>query len=96
LEGQLDRTNAVCLGFVKIAHGLREIEELDGLGQNWNEADLHAVHSNLQYQSFFVEDGRYYDGVSASVIARPGFDQLCGGIERPNEVFGELIENLAR
>lgn len=34
------RCNAVCPGFVKTAHGLREIEELDGLGQKWNEADL--------------------------------------------------------
>ena len=41
------RANAVCPGFVKTAHGLREIDELDGLGQNWNEADLHAVQGRL-------------------------------------------------
>lgn len=41
------RANAVCPAFVKTAHGLREIEELDGLGQNWNEADLHAVQGRL-------------------------------------------------
>lgn len=41
------RANAVCPGFVKTAHGLREIDELDGLGQNWNEADLHGVHGRL-------------------------------------------------
>lgn len=41
------RANAVCPGFVKTAHGLREIEELDGLGQNWNEADLQAVQGRL-------------------------------------------------
>lgn len=41
------RANAVCPGFVKTAHGLREIGELDGLGQNWNEADLHAVQGRL-------------------------------------------------
>lgn len=41
------RANAVCPGFVKTAHGLREIEELDGLGQNWNEADLHGVQGRL-------------------------------------------------
>ena len=29
------RCNAVCPGFVETAHGLREIEELDGLGQKW-------------------------------------------------------------
>ena len=41
------RANAVCPGFVKTAHGLREIVELDGLGQNWNETDLHAVQGRL-------------------------------------------------
>lgn len=41
------RANAVCPGFVKTAHGLREIDELDGLGQNWNEADLQDVQGRL-------------------------------------------------
>lgn len=41
------RCNAVCPAFVKTDHGLREIEELDGLGQNWNEADLHAVQGRI-------------------------------------------------
>lgn len=41
------RANAVCPGFVKTAHGLREIDELDGLGQKWNVADLHAVQGRL-------------------------------------------------
>jgi len=34
------RCNAVCPAFVKTDHGLREIDELDALGQKWNEADL--------------------------------------------------------
>ncbi|MEO1191941.1 MAG: SDR family oxidoreductase [Pseudomonadota bacterium] len=34
------RCNAVCPGFVKTAHGLREIDELDGLGQSWEEGNL--------------------------------------------------------
>lgn len=37
------RCNAICPGFVKTAHGLREIKELDGLGQKWNDADLIAA-----------------------------------------------------
>jgi NAD(P)-dependent dehydrogenase (short-subunit alcohol dehydrogenase family) len=41
------RANAVCPAFVKTDHGLREIKELDGLGQNWNEADLHAVQGRI-------------------------------------------------
>jgi NAD(P)-dependent dehydrogenase (short-subunit alcohol dehydrogenase family) len=41
------RANAVCPAFVKTDHGLREIRELDGLGQNWNEADLHAVQGRI-------------------------------------------------
>ena len=41
------RANAVCPAFVKTDHGLREIEELDGLGQNWNEADLFSVQGRI-------------------------------------------------
>lgn len=41
------RCNAVCPGFVKTAHGLREIDELDSLGQNWDEADLVAVQGRI-------------------------------------------------
>mgnify|MGYP006271889125 CR=1 FL=1 len=41
------RANAVCPGFVKTDHGLREIEELDGQGQNWNEADLAASQGRI-------------------------------------------------
>jgi NAD(P)-dependent dehydrogenase (short-subunit alcohol dehydrogenase family) len=41
------RANAVCPAFVKTDHGLREIAELDGLGQNWNEADLRAVQGRI-------------------------------------------------
>lgn len=41
------RCNAVCPGFVKTAHGLREIDELDGLGQQWSEADLSAAQVRI-------------------------------------------------
>jgi len=41
------RANAVCPGFVKTAHGLREIDELDGLGQSWSESSLNAVQGRL-------------------------------------------------
>lgn len=34
------RCNAVCPGFVKTAHGLREIAELDSAGQAWEEGAL--------------------------------------------------------
>jgi NAD(P)-dependent dehydrogenase (short-subunit alcohol dehydrogenase family) len=34
------RCNAVMPGFVKTAHGLREIDELDALGQVWEESAL--------------------------------------------------------
>jgi NAD(P)-dependent dehydrogenase (short-subunit alcohol dehydrogenase family) len=34
------RCNAVCPGFVKTAHGLREISELDEAGQEWEEGAL--------------------------------------------------------
>jgi NAD(P)-dependent dehydrogenase (short-subunit alcohol dehydrogenase family) len=41
------RANAVCPAFVRTDHGLREIAELDGLGQKWNEADLRAVQGRM-------------------------------------------------
>lgn len=41
------RANAVCPGFVETAHGLREIKELDGLGQDWSDTDLGAVQGRL-------------------------------------------------
>ncbi|MFN4203353.1 MAG: SDR family NAD(P)-dependent oxidoreductase [Tabrizicola sp.] len=41
------RANAVCPAFVKTDHGLREIKELDGLGQHWNEADLAAAQGRI-------------------------------------------------
>lgn len=41
------RCNAICPGFVKTAHGLTEIEQLDGLGQKWNESDLRAVQGRI-------------------------------------------------
>jgi NAD(P)-dependent dehydrogenase (short-subunit alcohol dehydrogenase family) len=34
------RCNAVCPGFVKTGHGLREIDALDALGQKWSEDGL--------------------------------------------------------
>lgn len=34
------RCNAVCPGFVKTAHGLREISELDEAGQEWEDGAL--------------------------------------------------------
>lgn len=41
------RCNAVCPGFVKTAHGLREIDELDGLGQHWEAGDLAATQGRI-------------------------------------------------
>ena len=41
------RCNAVCPGFVKTNHGLTEIKQLDDLGQNWSEKDLHSVQGRI-------------------------------------------------
>lgn len=41
------RCNAVCPGFVKTAHGLREIAELDASGQTWEEGDLAATQGRI-------------------------------------------------
>ncbi len=41
------RCNAVCPGFVKTAHGLREIAELDNAGQTWEDGDLAATQGRI-------------------------------------------------
>ena len=41
------RCNAVCPGFVKTAHGLREIKELDALGQEWQDGDLAMTQARI-------------------------------------------------
>lgn len=41
------RCNAVCPGFVKTAHGLREISELDAQGQQWEDGDLAATQGRI-------------------------------------------------
>lgn len=41
------RCNAVCPGFVKTAHGLREIAELDDAGQTWEDGDLAATQGRI-------------------------------------------------
>ena len=41
------RCNAVCPGFVKTAHGLREIDELDAAGQQWEDAALAAEQGRI-------------------------------------------------
>lgn len=41
------RCNAVCPGFVKTAHGLREIDELDAAGQSWEESALAEAQGRI-------------------------------------------------
>ena len=41
------RCNAVCPGFVKTAHGLREISELDQAGQAWEEGALAEAQGRI-------------------------------------------------
>jgi len=41
------RCNAVCPGFVKTAHGLREIDELDNAGQAWEEGALAEAQGRI-------------------------------------------------
>lgn len=41
------RCNAVCPGFVKTAHGIREIAELDAAGQQWEDGDLAATQGRI-------------------------------------------------
>lgn len=41
------RCNAVCPGFVKTDHGLREISELDSAGQEWEEGALAQAQGRI-------------------------------------------------
>jgi len=41
------RCNAVCPGFVKTAHGLREINELDAAGQAWEDGALAETQGRI-------------------------------------------------
>lgn len=41
------RCNAICPGFVRTAHGLREIKDLGALGQKWSEGDLAAAQVRI-------------------------------------------------
>jgi NAD(P)-dependent dehydrogenase (short-subunit alcohol dehydrogenase family) len=41
------RINAVCPGFVKTGHGLREIDALEALGQKWSEDGLAAAQVRI-------------------------------------------------
>jgi NAD(P)-dependent dehydrogenase (short-subunit alcohol dehydrogenase family) len=41
------RCNAVCPGFVKTAHGLREIDELDTAGQAWQDGALAQAQGRI-------------------------------------------------
>lgn len=41
------RCNAVCPGFVKTAHGLREIDELDAAGQEWEDGALAEAQGRI-------------------------------------------------
>ena len=41
------RCNAVCPGFVKTAHGLREIDELDAAGQAWEDGALAETQGRI-------------------------------------------------
>ncbi|MBV7545526.1 SDR family oxidoreductase [Pseudomonas sp. PDM26] len=41
------RCNAICPGFVRTAHGLRELDQLDAQGQTWEEAGLSATQVRI-------------------------------------------------
>lgn len=41
------RCNAICPGFVRTAHGIREIKELDTFGQKWSDSNLAASQGRI-------------------------------------------------
>lgn len=62
------RANAVCPGFVSTDHGLREIHELDGLGQQWDASELHAVQGRICQPQEVAEAALYLASDAASFV----------------------------
>lgn len=46
-RGQAIRANAICPGFVRTAHGLREIELFRALGQSWDDSALQMTQVRM-------------------------------------------------
>ena len=62
------RCNAVCPGFVKTAHGLHEIDELDGLGQNWDDSELKGAQVRICESDEVASAAMYLLSDSASFV----------------------------
>jgi NAD(P)-dependent dehydrogenase (short-subunit alcohol dehydrogenase family) len=62
------RANAVMPGFVKTAHGLREIDELDALGQIWEESALAASQGRICEPEEVAEAALFLASDAASFI----------------------------
>lgn len=62
------RCNAVCPGFVKTDHGLREIDELDALGQQWDESGLAAMQGRICEPEEVAEAAIYLLSDAASFV----------------------------
>lgn len=62
------RANALCPAFVRTDHGMREIRELDGLGQRWDEQDLRAVQGRICEPEEVAEAALFLASDEASFI----------------------------
>jgi NAD(P)-dependent dehydrogenase (short-subunit alcohol dehydrogenase family) len=62
------RANAVMPGFVKTAHGLREIDELDALGQVWEESALSSAQGRICEPEEVAEAALFLASDAASFI----------------------------
>jgi NAD(P)-dependent dehydrogenase (short-subunit alcohol dehydrogenase family) len=62
------RANAVMPGFVKTAHGLREIDELDALGQVWEDGALAASQGRICEPEEVAEAALFLASDAASFI----------------------------
>jgi NAD(P)-dependent dehydrogenase (short-subunit alcohol dehydrogenase family) len=62
------RCNAVMPGFVKTAHGLREIDELDALGQVWEDSALAASQVRICEPEEVAEAALFLASDAASFV----------------------------
>ena len=69
------RCNAICPGFVRTAHGLRELDQLDAQGQTWEDTGLAATQVRIceaqeaaQAALFLIsEDASFVNGAALYV-----------------------------
>ena len=76
------RCNAICPGFVRTAHGIREIKELDTFGQEWSDSDLAAAQGRICEPEEAAAAALFLASDDASFISGPRSMWTTAGLPR--------------